>query len=128
MDSAKQQTATELKQLCRAWDNSIANNEVSDIGRFMASDWVIIGTEGGITPKQNFLKFIESGDLVHKAMDFNDIRIEVYGDTGVVTSKGTSSGTYKDVPFSYYEWSTNVFIKSEDRWLCVLTMLTPAVR
>ena len=92
----------------------------------MSEDWVIIGTDGGITSKENFLAFISSGDLKHSKMDFEDLRIEIYDNTGVVTSRGTSSGTYKDQPFTLYEWSSNVFIRKEGKWQCVLTMLTPA--
>lgn len=126
MESENNQTIRDLKSVCRQWDEAIAANDVSAIGKFMAAAWVIIGTEGGITTKQKFLDFIRSGDLQHTAMEFLDIRVMEYGITGIVTSKGTSSGTYKGEPFSYYEWSTNVFIKSAGAWRCVLTMLTPA--
>ena len=125
MDS---QIAKELNQLGRQWDKAIVNNDAVEIGRFMAADWVIIGTEGGITPKPNFLEYVASGDLHHNKMDFEDIRVEIYENTAIVISKGTSIGTYKGEPFSYYEWSTNVYIKNNGHWLCVLTMLTPAER
>ena len=120
------QMTSELSLLCRQWDQAIADNDVLEIGRFMSDDWVIIGTEGGITSKLHFLDFVKSGGLLHNKMDFEDIRVVEYGNTGIVTSRGTSSGTYKGEAFSYYEWSTNVFIKSDGQWLCVLTMLTPA--
>ena len=92
----------------------------------MSDDWVIIGTEGGITSKPRFLSFIESGDLFHSSMTFEEHKVEVYDNTGIIVSKGTSSGTYKGEAFSYYEWSTSVFVKREEQWRCVLTMLTPA--
>jgi ketosteroid isomerase-like protein len=126
MDSPNQQMTLELSRICRQWDQAIVANDVSAIGKFMAEDWVILGTEGGMTSKPNFLKLIESGDLQHNAMEFKDIRVVVYGNSAVVTSKGTSSGTYKGQPFSYYEWSTNVFINNKGEWSCVYTMLTPA--
>lgn len=126
MDLKMKETEEELSQVCNNWDEAIAKNDVIAIGKFMASDWVIIGTEGGITPKASFLEFIETGDLVHTSMKFEDVRIKVYESSAIVTSKGTSSGNYKGRPFSYFEWSTNVFIRSQDGWRCVLTMLTPA--
>lgn len=126
MQSKNQQIALELSRVCREWDQAIANNNVSEIGKFMADDWVILGTEGGMTSKTDFLKFIDSGELQHSAMEFKDIRIVVYESSAVVTSKGTSSGTYKGQPFSYYEWSTNFFVNTNGKWLCVYTMLTPA--
>ena len=44
----------------------------------------------------------------------------------VVTARGTNAGTYRGEPFSFYEWSTSVFIYESEKWICVLTMLTPA--
>ena len=126
MQPLNEQIAGELTLICKQWDEAIADNNVMEIGKFMSDDWIIVGTEGGITAKQHFLDFVKSGDLLHNNMEFEDIRVTVYDNTGIVISKGTSSGTYKGEPFSYYEWSTNVFIRNEGVWLCVLTMLTPA--
>jgi hypothetical protein len=94
---AKQQ----LIQFGRQWDEAIANNNVEEISKFMSADWVIVGTEGGITSKSDFLDTIISGDLVHTKMDFQDIHVKVYANCGVVTSRGTSSGTYKGHAFQF---------------------------
>ncbi len=119
-------TKDELIQFGKHWDQAIENNDVNEISKFMASDWVIVGTDGGITSKSSFLDWISSGDLVHNRMDFEDIRVQLYENTGVVTSRGTSGGTYKGQPFSFYEWTTSVYILENGKWRCVLTMLTPA--
>ncbi len=116
----------ELLQFGKEWDEAIVNNDVNEIEKFMSDDWVIIGTEGGITSKPIFLEWIESGDLTHNRMDSDEIRIRIYENTGVVTSRGTSAGKYKGQPFELYEWSSSVFIRKEEKWICVLTMLTPA--
>lgn len=116
----------DLIQFGRRWDESIANNNVGEISKFMSSDWVIIGTEGGITPKSFFLESVSSGDLVHTKMDFEDMHVKVYGNCGVVTSRGTSSGTYKGKPFSFFEWTTSTYVRDGQGWKCILTMLTPA--
>ncbi len=116
----------ELLQFGKEWDEAIVNNDVNEIEKFMSDDWVIIGTEGGITSKPIFLEWIESGDLTHNRMDSDEIRIRIYENTGVVTSRGTSAGKYKCQPFELYEWSSSVFIRKEEKWICVLTMLTPA--
>jgi ketosteroid isomerase-like protein len=128
MPDSNQYIKEELSRFGKEWDKSIEANDVPAISRFMSDDWVIIGTDGGITSKESFLEFISSEDLKHSKMDFEDLRIEIYDNTGVVTSRGTSSGTYKDQPFSIYEWSSNVFIRKEGEWKCVLTMLTPAIK
>jgi hypothetical protein len=59
-------------------------------------------------------------------MDSDETNITIYGNTGILVSRGTSAGTYNGDNFSLYEWSTSVFIKTEGKWRCVITMLTPA--
>lgn len=118
----------ELTRLEKDWGEAIVSNNAEAIGGYMSDDWIIVGTEGGITGKEAFLNFIRSGDLIHIVMDFDSMRIRSYENSAVVTSRGTSSGTYKEQPFSFYEWSTDVWIKEYGEWKCVLTMLTPAVK
>ena len=115
-----------LLHFSKAWDEAMIRNDSEEIGKFMIDDWVIVGTEGGITSKASFLQSIRSGDLMHTRMDAGDFRVRLYENTGVLTSRGTSSGTYKGQPFSFFEWSTNIFLWKNDAWSCVLTMLTPA--
>lgn len=117
-----------LVQFGRRWDEAIAKNAVDEISTFMSNDWVIIGTEGGITTKSFFLESISAGDLIHTKMDFEDMHVKVYQHCGVVTSRGTSSGTYKGHTFSFFEWTTSTYIREGENWKCVLTMLTPANR
>lgn len=115
----------ELIQCMRRWDQAIANNDVPEIVRYMSDSWVIVGSNG-ITPKADFLGWVESGALAHNRMDSDKMHTKMYGTTGIVISRGTSAGTYNGEAFELYEWSTSVFIKEHGEWRCVLTMLTNA--
>lgn len=119
-------TAEALLDYCLNWDKAIVQNDVKEISRYMSDDWVCVATDGGISSKEHFLNGIKSGDLIHTRMDTDASRIKIYDNTGIVTGKGTSSGTYKGGAFSHYEWSTSVFLWENNQWICVLTMLTPA--
>lgn len=114
----------QLQDFTQRWDAAMVTNDAIEIGRFMSDDWVIIGSDG-ITPKSTFLEWIASGTVTHHRMDSDEMHIKLYGDTGIVISRGTSAGTYNGENFSLYEWSTSVFRKNEGSWLCVVTMLTP---
>jgi len=118
----------ELRQLGRQWDEAIVGNDVAEIAKFISDDWVIVGSEGGVTSKNEFLEWIRSGDVTHCRMDSDEMRIKVYDNTGIVTSRGTSAGKYKGQPFDLYEWSSSVFVRNKGKWICVFTMLTPANR
>lgn len=121
METEKQ----ELLEFSKRWDEAMVKNDANEIAKFMSDDWKIIGSDG-MTSKSSFLQFISSGILTHNRMDSDEANISIYGDTGIVVSRGTSAGTYNGENFSFYEWSTSIFIKAEGTWRCVLTMLTPA--
>lgn len=114
----------ELMDFSARWDEAMISNDAEKIGAFMSDDWLIVGS-GGTSSKATFLQQIRSGQLKHNRMDNDEIIIKIYGDTGILVSKGTSAGIYNGQSFSLYEWSTNVFIKKKGQWLCVSTMLTP---
>ncbi|MGH2569270.1 MAG: nuclear transport factor 2 family protein [Bacteroidota bacterium] len=122
--ASSDKTYDELVKLLRAWTQAIASNNAGAIGQFMSDDWVIVG-ETGVTERGDFLGAIETGDLTHEAMEINVRRVRVYENLAVVTGRGTNSGTFKGEPFSADEWSTDVFVKKDGLWRCVLTHLTP---
>lgn len=115
----------ELLQRYYNWDLEIERNDVPAMSSYMSDDWVCVGGDG-VTPKAAFLQSITSGDLVHTTMNTDFTRVKIYGDSAVITGRGTSAGTFKGQAFSLYEWSTNFFVFQNNQWLCVLTMLTPA--
>jgi len=115
----------EILNLAEQWAKALVSNDARKIGSFMSDDWVIVG-QNGITGKRDFLHFVESGDLTHEAMELiGEARVQIYGDTVVLTGRVTNNGHYKGEPFSADEWTTDVFLRREGRWLCVLSHITP---
>ena len=78
----------ELIALATEWDRAMVKNDVDAIGRYMADDWTIIGSDGSVGDKATFLTLVRSGVLSHDVMESHDMRVRVYGDTAVVTSRG----------------------------------------
>ncbi len=117
---------TEILAFCRRWAAAIVGNDAAAIGGFATDDWVIVGTNG-VTGREEFLRSIATGDLTHDRMEFSgDPRIRVHGETALVTSRIVNSGRYRGHPFTADEWTTDVLIRRNGRWLCALTHLTPA--
>ena len=102
----------------------MVSNDAARIGSFMADDWVIV-SERGIATKKHFLSFVESGALTHST--FNSVgepRVKIYGDTAVVTVRVTNTASFGGQQFDADEWTSDVFVKREGRWLCVLSHIT----
>ena len=114
----------ETLDFAERWARAIISNDAAAIGEFMADDWAIVG-ENGTTGKADFLSWISSGDLTHETMEMvGDARIQIYGDTAVLTARVTNNGHYKNQPFNADEWTTDVFYRRENHWSCVLSHIT----
>jgi ketosteroid isomerase-like protein len=114
----------ELTRVTSQWDRAMVENDADAIGRFMADDWTIIGTDGRVGDKATFLQLVRSGSLTHDVMESEDLSIRVYGDTAVVTARGVSGGRYQGQAFREVERSSCVFVREDGQWRCVLTHLS----
>ncbi len=116
----------ELVAIGDDWARAIVSNDAQRIASFMADDWVIV-SESGISPKEPFLSFVKSGELTHSAMDrISEARVRFYGDTAVLTARVTNTAHHMGQRFDADEWTTDVFVKRDGRWLCVLSHITAA--
>ena len=116
----------ELLSVAKDWANAMVSNEAARIGRFMADDWVMV-SERGISTKENFLSFVESGALTHTAFEIvGEPRIKFYGETAVLTARVTNTAFFGDQRFDADEFTTDVFHRNGGRWLCILSHVTPA--
>jgi ketosteroid isomerase-like protein len=114
----------EILTLEKQFSQAIANNDSKAVDQFLADDWIIINSDGGIIDKARFLDVIRSGTLTHEMMESVDTRVRIYGDTAVVTALTTTKGKFAGQEFTTKERATDVFVKQEGRWRCTLTHLT----
>ncbi|MCI0356833.1 MAG: nuclear transport factor 2 family protein [Acidobacteria bacterium] len=114
----------ELIALSHEWDRAMISNDADAIGRYMADEWTIIGSDGNVGDKATFLGLVKSGVLSHNLMESHDMKVRVYGDTAVVTARGVSGGKYQGKAFREVERVSCVFVRHEGQWRCVLTHLS----
>lgn len=114
----------ELIAVAHEWDRAMVGNDAEAIGRYMADDWIIVGSDGGECDKTTFLGLVQSGALSHDAMESHDIKVRVYGDTAVVIARGVSGGKYQGQPFREVERVSCIFVRQKGEWKCVLTQLS----
>lgn len=114
----------ELIRVAHDWDRAMIANDADAIGRYMADDWTIVGSDGRVGGKADFLALVRSGALTHDVMTSEDFNVRVYGDTAVVIARGVSGGKYKGQAFREMERSSSVFVRQAGEWRCVLTHLS----
>ncbi|MDF2978812.1 MAG: hypothetical protein K0S40_3540 [Actinomycetospora sp.] len=115
----------DLVALADAWSEAIVSDDADRIGAFMADDWVIVSWSG-VTAREDFLSYVRSGALGHSRMEgVGERRVRVYGDTAVLTVRVLSTAQYGGRDLDADEWTTDVFVRRDGDWRCVLTHITP---
>jgi uncharacterized protein (TIGR02246 family) len=118
-------TGEELTLIVDSWARAIVAGDAARIAGFMADDWVIV-SETGVGTREQFLSLVGSGALTHSAMDrVSDARVRAYGDAAVVTMRQTNTAHFDARRFDADEWVTDVFVRRDQRWVCVLSQITP---
>jgi ketosteroid isomerase-like protein len=118
----------ELLKVEKGFVDAIAKNDLEAIERFVTDDWIIINADGGIIDRERFLEVIKSGTLTHEMMECDDMRVRVYRDSAVVSALTRSKGKFMGQEFTTHERSTDVFVRRDGQWRCVLTQLTASTK
>ena len=112
--------------VAREWAEAIIANDAAGIAEFVTEDWVIV-SESGLSPGTDFLALVASGELTHSAMEsVGPTRVRVLGDTAILTTRITNTAHHKGQRFDADEWTTDVFVRRDGRWLCALTHYSAA--
>lgn len=115
----------EILEFCKQRDVDLIKNDAEAIAAHMAAGWAYI-TPVGALEKNDIISRIKSGSLQHQSMVFFEMpRISVHGDTAVVTGRKQSVGIDDGTPYSTDEWLTEVLIRRDGQWKCILSQKTP---
>ena len=85
--------------------------------------WCCTGGAPGDLP-QHLADLKDATSSVDSCVD-NDMKVRLYGDTAVVTGRGTRAGTVKGVAYKDRQilW-TDIFVRKDGRWQCVASQGT----
>ena len=107
------------------FNEAVISNKVEEIKKCVTEDWVLVDSQGGILPQERFFNVLDQGLLSHHTMTKEVLRVKVYDNIALVTGRGQNTGTWQGHPLAADEWVTDVYKKENEKWLCVLTHLTP---
>jgi len=120
------QTAAEkeLIKLENDWSTAVMKHDAKALESLYATEYIATDATGKTYNKAEAIKADASPNTVVTSFVLSDLKVHIYGQTGVVTGvntiKATSDG--KDVSGGYR--FTDVFVKRDGRWQCVATQGT----
>jgi ketosteroid isomerase-like protein len=120
-----QQLVSQFQEFEDNFSKAVISNRVDEIKKCITSDWVLVDSQGGIIPQEGFFSVLENSLLSHSSMTKEIRRVKVYGDIALVTCRGQNTAIWQGQALEADEWITDVYKKENDKWLCILTHLTP---
>ena len=109
----------ELKNLVRLWDEADVKGDAITIDRLLAEEFTFVGGPS----KAQFLGSVKSKspDTYVESAVSDDVQVQVYGTTAVVTGLDTIKGKNKGQAYESKYLYMDVWVKRSGRWQCVKT-------
>jgi ketosteroid isomerase-like protein len=109
----------EIEGLEADWRQAQLSNNVNMVDRLLADDYLGISSNGTLETKADELARRRSGSLHITHLDLSDIKVRIYGDTAVVTSKADLVGKSGDRDISGRFRYTRVYSNRDGQWRIV---------
>ena len=115
----KSEIHKEIEALEQQWRQATIDNNVSELDRLLADDYVGITSNGTVETKKEAVDQRAAGTVRITKLDLTDTHVRVYGDTAVVTSLADLVGTNGATDISGKYRYTRVYNRRLGQWKIV---------
>jgi ketosteroid isomerase-like protein len=105
----------EVKQAEDAWVKAATTNDQAALEKLLAPRLVYTHSTGIIENKQQYMKAVGSFQK-YTAITFENMRVNVYGNTAIVNTKARMVGSTKGTPFDNQLLIIHVWVKQGGNW------------
>ena len=109
----------EVENLESQWRTAVIQNDVATVNRLLADDYLGINPDGTLETKADALAQQRSGTMKIASIDPDNVKVRVYGDTAVVTSRVDVVGHDGDRDISGRYHYTHVYSRRSGDWKIV---------
>ena len=109
----------QIESLEMEWRQAQVSNNVSAMEHLLAEDYLGISANGTVETKIQAIAQHKAGTLRISRLDISDLKVRVYGDTAVVTSKAELEGLNGERDMSGFYRYTRVYNRRLGQWKIV---------
>jgi ketosteroid isomerase-like protein len=108
-----------LLVLERLWNEAQVNRDSPALDALVSSRFVNTEYDGEVSDKQRFLAEIKDPHFKPKLANIQDLKMNFFGDTAVVTGVYHTQGTYQGKPYDHVGRFTDTWVLDLGKWQCV---------
>ncbi len=109
----------QIETLEMEWRQAQVDNDISVISNLLADDYVGITANGTVETKSQTIAQRKAGTVRITSLDLDDLKVRLYGDTAVVTSKAEIQGVNGQSDISGRYRYTRVYNRRLGQWKIV---------
>jgi ketosteroid isomerase-like protein len=110
---------SKLLVLERMWNEAQVNRDSSALDALVSSRFVNTEWDGEISDKQKFLADIKDPLFKPSVANIQNVKMNFFGDTAVVTGIYHTQGTYQGKPYDHMGRFTDTWVLDMGKWQCV---------
>jgi len=113
-----------LEQMEKDRAQAVVKKDTATLEKMTADDYQLIDSNGRMRGKADTMDAIKSGAINLQSNDIDDLKVQVYGNTAVVTGRGNPKGTIDGKDMGGPIRFTRVYVKRNGTWQSVLFQQT----
>ena len=103
----------------RMWNEAQVNRDSAALDALVASRFVNTEWDGQVSDKQRFLADIKDPLFKPSSLTIQDVKMNFFGDTAIVTGTYHAQGAYHGKPFDHVGRFTDTWVLDSGKWQCV---------
>jgi ketosteroid isomerase-like protein len=101
------------------WNEAQVNRDSAALDALVSSRFIDTEWDGEVSNKAKFLADIRDPQFKPSSLTVQDMNVNFFGDTAVVTGIYRTKGTYQSKPYDHVGRFTDTWIFEHGKWLCV---------
>jgi ketosteroid isomerase-like protein len=108
-----------LITLERMWNEAQVNRDATAIASMIGDRFVNTEYDGEVSNRGKFLADFADPKFQPSLMNIQNVGVEIYGSTAIVTGDYHTKGTYGGKPYEHFGRFTDTWVFQDGKWLCV---------
>lgn len=111
--------AAKLLVLERLWNEAQVSRDAAALDALVDNRFVNTEWDGGVSDKRQFLADIRDPLFKPSLVTIQDVKMNFFGNTSVVTGTYHTQGAYKGKAYDHLGRFTDTWVLDGDKWQCV---------
>jgi hypothetical protein len=118
-------TLRNLHDLERRWGSAEIDGDTAALDAIAVEDFTLVGPAGFVLTKQQWLGRYHQGDLITRALSFEDTTTRVYAGVAVTIGRHVQAAEYRGHPASGEFRATHIAVQDGSEWRLAGVHLSP---